>query len=229
MVEWFADLDTASKVFLSIATVFSVFFVWQFIMTILGMTGGGGDMEAGADVGEVSADFDAEGFSAEIGEDVAVDVGGDVGGDFDADAGDLDVESAMSFKLLSFRSVIAFGMLFGWAGVLYRHEGRPVDVAILYSLAWAAAGGLLVSTLLYFMKRMQETGTRRLATCVGRPSTVYMDIPARGTGKIRTVVSGAVSFVPARSADGKRIPAGTPVEVTRQLDHATVEVKRLES
>jgi membrane protein implicated in regulation of membrane protease activity len=76
------------------------------------------------------------------------------------------------------------------------------------------------------MRRMQETGTRQLATAVGERGTVYMDIPAGGTGKVRTVVSGTVSFVDARSADREALKAGTPVRVRRLLDPSTIEVEK---
>ena len=217
MFEWWGALDAASKAFFVIASFFSVLFLWQLLMTMIGLSGSeGGDVDAG----DVEADAD---------------IAGEVHGDFDAaevhDGGaglDYEAETSMSFKLLSLRSIIAFGMLFGWAGVLYRLvEGVPTDRTILYSLGWAFAGALLVSLLLYLMKRLQETGTQRLSSCVGLPGTVYMDIPAAGEGKVRTVVSGAVSFVRARgAAGGAALPAGTPVRVRRLLDHATVEVEK---
>ena len=78
---------------------------------------------------------------------------------------------------------------------------------------------------MYALRHLQETGTRRLVTCVGTPGTVYMDIPKGGTGKVRTVVSGSVAFVPARTAGGKALKAGTPVRVRRMLDASTVEVE----
>ena len=116
--------------------------------------------------------------------------------------------------------------MFGWAGALYMYNGIALPQALLYSLAWAFAGMFVIALLFYFMRRMQETGTRQLATAVGERGTVYMDIPAGGTGKVRTVVSATVSFVDARSADREALKAGTPVRVRRILDPSTIEVEK---
>lgn len=42
---------------------------------------------------------------------------------------------------------------------------------------------------------------------------------------IAFVFSGSVAFVPARTAGGKALKAGTPVRVRRMLDASTVEVE----
>ncbi|MFO8011773.1 MAG: hypothetical protein R6X20_00565 [Phycisphaerae bacterium] len=229
---WWAGLSTAAKVFFGIAFVFSALFLWQFIMTLVGLAGGGADAEVGA--GDTDVHFGAEAGEADAGALDAhvgdVDVGAEVG---DVDVADADAhgfavseaETTISFKLLSLRSIITGGMLFGWAGALYVQEGVPLGTAMLLAMAWAAAGALVVAALMYGMRRMQETGNRRLATCVGQPGSVYMDIPKSGTGQVRTVVSGAVAFVPARTADGKPLKVGTPVRVRRLLDASTVEVE----
>jgi len=214
-----AGLSTANKIFFCIALFFSALFIWQFIMTMIGLAGSGADVEVAAD--------------ADVGGDVDVEADMDAEADFDAgDAGEADAdaaegETALSFKLLSFRSVVAGGTLFGWAGALYLYNGIPLGTALVYALAWACAGALIVAILMYLMRRLQETGTSRLATCIGQPATVYMDIPGSGAGKVRTLVSGAVRFVPARSAGGKALKAGTPVRVTRLVNPSTVEVEKI--
>ena len=216
-----AGLSTANKVFFCIAFFFSALFVWQFIMTMIGLAGSGADVEVDADVGG-DVDVDADVGDVDAGGDVEADAG-DTGG---ADAAAAEGDTALSFKLLSLRSVVAGGTLFGWAGALYLYNGTPLDTALVYALAWAFGGALIVAVLMYLMRRLQETGTPRLATCVGRPATVYMDIPESGAGKGRTMVSGAVSSVPARSAGGNALKAGTPVRVTRLVNPSTVEVEK---
>ncbi len=217
MIQWWNGLTVLNQVFFGVAGFFTLIFLYQAIMTLIGLAGSGGDAEMGE--GDFAVDADA----ADADLDVA------------ADAGEVDAEAAAdqvtgtSFRLFSFRSIVAFGMMFGWAGGLYMHEGTPAGRAIIYALLWAAAGALVVSLLLYLMRRMTETGTPVLASCVGRPATVYMNIPAKGAGQVRTVVSGAVSHVPARSAGGKALEAGTPVRVRRLLDPHTVEVERLDA
>jgi len=226
---WWSGLSPANKVFFCIAFFFSALFLWQFIMTIIGLAGSGAEaeLEAGGDV-EVEADMDAEAADMEAGGHVEADAG-EVAGHAPGDAAEVTAhETTVSFKLLSFRSVIAGGMMFGWAGALYLYNGLPLSRALLYALAWAFGGAFVVAILMYLMRRLQETGNVQLATCVGRRGTVYMDIPASGTGKVRTLVSGAIRFVPARGAGGAAVGAGTPVRVTRLLDTSTVEVERID-
>jgi len=210
---WWSGLSSVNKAFFCFAFFFSALFLWQFAMTLIGLAGSGTDTELDADT-DADMDMDAD-----------MDADADV--DMDAEAEAVEVtahETTVSFKLLSIRSIITGGMLFGWAGALYLYDGTPLKTALLYAVAWALAGALVIAVLMYLMRHLQETGTARLATCVGQPATVYMDIPASGTGKVRTLVSGAVSFVPARAADGQPMKAGTPVRVTRLLGTSTVEV-----
>lgn len=205
-------LGLISEIYWGAAIFFSILFLWQLLATMFGHVGGGGettDVSAGHDVGAGGHDV-----AAGHGHDGAVGA----------------AESVASFKLLSIRSITAFGMLFGWAGVLYARQESPPpgNLIIVYSLLWGFVGMLIVSAIFYFLMRMTETGTRRLATCVGQRGLVYMDIPAGGTGQVKTIVSGTVSFVPARAVGGEALKAETPVIVKRLLDSATVEVEKAE-
>jgi membrane protein implicated in regulation of membrane protease activity len=232
MTEWWAGLTTLTQGFFAVALVFSCLFLWQLVAAVLGLAGQGGhtavdlktDVDAGADFhAGADAHFDTD---VPHGADLHVAPGDQV------DAADMTIhtiDTVASFKLLSIRSIIAFGMLFAWAGALYLMDSVAVPQAMLYALAWGLAGMLVVSALFYLMRRMTETGNIRLATCVGQPGTVYMDIPADGAGKVRTLVSGTVSFVPARAAGGAALKSGTPITVRRLLDATTVEVEKADT
>lgn len=231
MAEWWSGLTALNQALFCVAFFFSALFLWQLIAAIVGLAGGGADAEVGAG----GADFHADvGAGAHFGSDVPHDMPHDVTHDFAGThpgehLGVEGAETLVSFRLLSVRGIIAFGTLFGWAGALYLQEGTPTGTSILYALVWAFIGMLVVSGIFYLMQRMTESGTPRLATCVGEPGTVYMDIPAGGEGKIRTLVGGVVSFIGARTAQGEALAGGTPVVVTRLLDSSTVEVRRATS
>jgi membrane protein implicated in regulation of membrane protease activity len=195
------DMDTVMyNVYWGMAVVFSLLFCWQMLGMVFGHFSGGESVDA-------AGAHDAAGA-------------GHHGGDHGADP-------TASFRLLSIRSVAAFGLLFGWSGILYTmaDPSRP-NTTLLYSFLWGTSGMVLVSLLLYFMLRLSETGTQRIATCVGERGTVYMDIPAGGTGKVRVMMSSVVSMVDARIASGEALKAGTPVIVKRCLDASTVEVEK---
>ena len=212
-------LGLISEIYWGAAVFFSILFLWQLLATLFGHIGGGEHVEVSG--GE--HDLAAGGHDVAAGHDAAA-----AHGAHDGAVG--AAESVASFKLLSIRSITAFGMLFGWAGVLYsRQESPPAgNLVIVYSLVWGFVGMLIVSAIFYFLMRMTETGTRRLVTCVGQRAMVYMDIPASGTGQVKTIVSGTVSFVPAQAVGGEILKAGTPVVVKRLLDATTVEVEKAE-
>jgi len=208
-------LALLSEIYWGSAVFFTAIFVWQLLATLFGHVGA-------ADHADVAGAGDATGAHDAVGAH-------DAGAGHDVQETGLQAaDSVASFKLLSIRSIVAFGVLFGWAGVLYLRAGVDTNWTMLYSIIWGLVGMLIVSTIFYFLRRMTETGTPRLSTSVGQRGTVYMDIPAGGAGKVRTVVSNAVSFVSARATCGEALAAGTPIVVKRVLDSSTVEVQKVQ-
>jgi membrane protein implicated in regulation of membrane protease activity len=211
MQEWWSGISGLNRAFAVAAVFFGVLFLWQLLAAMIGLAGGGADLDSDADM---DVDADATGDA-----DVAADgMEGDQGG-----AG-----SMTAFKLLSLRSIIAFGTLFTWGGTLYLSEGKPLHLALLYSIIWGVVAMLLVSLLISKFSQMQETGTSSLKTAVGQDGSVYADIPEKGSGKIRVLVSGRVSYVKAVSGQGTALPAGTKVRVTGLADPTTLQVDKAE-
>ncbi len=155
--------------------------------------------------------------------------------DVDMDAGDIEagsasdaIDSVAAFRLLSIRAVLAFLTLFFWAAAMHHDAGTSLTRAITYGTFWGLGAFVLMALALHLMRKLAETGNPRLQTCVGMRGTVYLDIPADGTGEARVTVSGVVSHVKARSADGKPLKSGTPINVVRTLGPTTIEVEPIE-
>ena len=144
-------------------------------------------------------------------------------------AGDDADQTMIVFKLLSIRSVITFLTLFSWGGALYLTAGRSEAYAVGVSSVWGLAGMAAVAFLLHALPRLAHTGNQDIATAVGGEGVVYLDIPEKGEGEIRIEVSGVLSHVRARSADGRALRTGSPVVVTRAVGGNRVEVKAAES
>lgn len=214
MGQWWAGLTTVNQWFYVVSAFFSVFFVWQMIMAIVGL-GGGEDVDVDADV---DADVDV---------DVDVDADADAGdGDHDAHAhGDSTVAA---FKLLSVRSLLAFCTLFAWAGALYQSQGFTLTKSMGLAVLWGLGAMLIVAKVLHWLLGLTESGTSDLATCVDSRGTVYLNIPANGQGEVRITVSGALSLVKARGAGGQAIQPGTPVRVVQLAGPRLVEVEPVE-
>ncbi len=197
MQAWWSELAPLNQAFYGCAVFFTLLFLWQFITTLIGL----GDSADG-----LTDDFNAN----------------DAGPDVDNSPYDHGVAT---FQLLSLRSVIAFGMLFGWAGALYLDLGLSIEESVLRGLVWGGAGMVLVAYFFYKVQQLSESHNRNLSSCIGNEGEVYLDIPENGAGQIRVMESGAVNYISARSKDGQSIQNKTPVRVLRTLDTTTVEVE----
>lgn len=212
MLEWWNQLTPLNQGFYCAALFFAVLFVWQLIAAFIGLSG---EHEADGAAGE--SDFDADGMEVE--HDGALEHHAE---------GDL-IDSTASFRLLSIRSIVTFLMLFTAGGALYLDAKVPLPRAMGYSVLWGLAGMFLIASVFYLMRRMTESGTVDINSCVGGPGTVYLDIQEGKPGEVRVAVSGVVSHLKARAAGSAEIKAGTPVRITRRLDQTTVEVTPTDS
>jgi len=208
MMEWWNDLTVLNQVLYGAAAFFSLVFIWQFVASLIGMSGGDVDVEGGSDV-DVDADMDADGVDLD---------------DIEAHSIEEAGESIVAFRILSVRAILAFFTLFSWAGALYLDAGKSLSHSLVLAVVWGLGAWLFVAVLIHWLRKLAETGTQQLSTCVGSRGTVYLDIPADGQGEVRVTVSGVVSMVRARAAGAEQIKAGTPVQVLRMLDGSSVEV-----
>ena len=204
MMEWWNTLTGMNQVFFGLAVFFSVLFIWQLLAALLGL----------ADDGD--ADFDHGGDA-------------DGAGDHYDHAADV-ADTAASFRLVSLRTIITFFTLFTWGSALYLSQQEPPATAMGLAVIWGLAGMLVVGAVFYWMAKLGETGTADLGSAVGTAGTVYVDIAeGGGTGEVRVTVSGVVTYVNARSADGRGLKAGAPVRVLRRLGQNVVEVEPIDS
>ena len=201
------EMAVITQVFYVAAAFFSVIFIWQFVASLIGLSGGEMDVD-----GAVDADFDID----------AVDAADAAG------AGDA-IDSLDAFRLFSIRAILAFCTLFFWAGAMYLDQRVYRPLALAYAFGWGLAGWFVVTLLVNWMRKLAETGNPQIASCVGTRGAVYMDIPADGIGKVRVTVTGAMSMVDARSEGRVAIEAGTAVEVLSIIDDFTVEVRAINS
>lgn len=213
MMEWWNNLTALNQFFYGGAAFFSLIFLWQFVGMLIGLSHGG--------------DFDMH-----VEPHVDGGMGADANGDVDVSVDGIEAhslqdaaESTAAFHILSVRAVLAFFTLFTWAGALYLNIGKGTAQSLTLATAWGAAGWVVVAVLLHWLRKLAESGNRRLSTALGQAGTVYLDIPSGGRGEVRVAVSGVVSVIKARGAAGQAIKAGSAVTVTRLLDINCVEVK----
>ena len=141
-------------------------------------------------------------------------MGGAESGDVDVDMdGEIDIihpdSGIFDFKLISFRSILAFIAMFGWGGVVFGEYGwKGFGIAIACGLVTMVITAYLIMSIL----KLQQSGTRANATLVGKKGTVYLAIPAGGRGKVVLDLGDSTREITACS--DVAIDKGTPVVAT---------------
>ena len=134
--------------------------------------------------------------------------------DIDVDMdGEIDIvhpdSGLFDFKLISFRSILAFIAMFGWGGVVFGEHGwLGLGVAIGCGLVTMAITAYLIMSIL----KLQQNGTRANASLVGKKGTVYLAIPAGGRGKVVLDLGDSTREITAYS--DVALAKGTPVVAT---------------
>ena len=211
---WWDGLTLLNKVFYCAGGFFGVLFIWQMIAAFIGLGGDEGDADADADV-DVDHDVDAD-----VDHDATYD-------EFEHGAEADATETMSAFRLLGLRSVLTFFTLFTWGMALYLNTGMKLSAALPYSLLWGMAGMFIIALIFHWMRKLTETGTATLHSCVGTEGEVYLDIPQGGLGEVRATVGRAVTYVKARGAGGMELKAGTAVHIRRRLNQTTIEVESI--
>ncbi len=153
-------------------------------------------------------------------------MGGAESGDVDVDMdGEIDIvhpdSGIFDFKLISFRSILAFIAMFGWGGVVFGEHGwKGFGVAIACGLVTMVITAYLIMSIL----KLQQSGTRANASLVGQKGTVYLAIPAGGRGKVILDLGDSTREIAAFSEVA--LEKGAPV-VTTALKAEVFTVKPL--
>jgi hypothetical protein len=152
--------------------------------------------------------------------------GGESAGDIDVDMdGEIDIvhpdSGIFDFKLISFRSILAFIAMFGWGGVVFGEHGwKGLGAALGCGLVTMVITAYLIMSIL----KLQQNGTRANASLVGQKGTVYLAIPAGGRGKVVLDLGDSTREITAYS--DVALAKGVPV-ITTALKAEVFTVKPL--
>ncbi|MDH4163108.1 MAG: hypothetical protein OEW15_10520 [Nitrospirota bacterium] len=130
---------------------------------------------------------------------------------------DVDVhhtDSDIGFKFLSLHGLTAFFMMFGLVGfALFRQSNMGHLISILGAMAAGFASVWIIGRMFAMIGKLQSSGTVLLKNAVGCEGTVYLNIPAGGTGKVMITVNNRLREYEATSKDGMELKTGLPVRV----------------
>ena len=203
MHDFLQSLSTLETVFLISAVVGGFLFLVRMALTFIG----GGDTDS---------DFDA-------------DAGGhDFGGHDAVDHGDVHhAGSDASFKVLTLQGVTGFFMIFGLTGLAFM---RATPVGAFFSTAIAFVAGYatlwILGWLTAMMLSLQSSGNVDMRNAIGQEATVYLKIPAEGTGQATVCVQQRLRVMDAVSQDHQEITTGQRVHVVDLVEGNVLVVKK---
>ena len=142
--------------------------------------------------------------------------------DFDG-ANTMDLGGGLN--LFTIKNFIGFLVGFGWAGVCFYNS---ITSSILLILVAVIVGLLFVGIFVVIYKqtkKLEHNGAFQIDDVKGTTVSVYLRIPAQGSGKGKVQVSqnGSVHELDALT-DGEEIPSGAKVKVVEIVDNETVKV-----
>jgi membrane protein implicated in regulation of membrane protease activity len=142
--------------------------------------------------------------------------GGDLGED--PGAGELDGqgEAGDGFQFLSVHGLSSFFMMFGLVGLaLSRQSGAGAGWSLLGGVLAGLGAIWVIARLFRFALRLQSSGTIPAQAAAGCLGTVYLSIPAGGTGRVNVQIGQRWRELDATHEAGTELPTGTPIRVMR--------------
>lgn len=202
MGAWWTALSGAEHIFFIIAIGSTMILALQLIMNMIGLAGHDTD------------------FGAALPQDAGAEL---------LDHPDLAAHST-GLALISVRTVVAFFVGFGWAGIALLGAKIPVPLTVILSLVIGFAFMMIVFSLMKAIFKLSDTGNIDYRNAVDQTGTVYIPIPAGGggVGQVQVVVEGRMREL-AAVTDGAPLPTGTPIKVVNMMGASTVVVQKLES
>lgn len=143
--------------------------------------------------------------------------GMDVGTGGHAEAG-FDSSGVPGVSFFSPTVLACFITAFGACGLVLSRIEATSSVwasAPLSALAGSAMAGLAFYVFNAMFKRTQSSSESRVASLVGQSASIITPIPENGVGEIAYVQGGSRYTAPARTENGKPVPSGKPVKISR--------------
>ncbi len=159
--------------------------------------------------------------------------GMDMGADSDISNADVsagadvsDGDSAFGMKFMSIQGLTAFFMMFGLVGLALLSAGLPIYLTMLGGGVAGLITVVVIGLLLSQMRHLRSEGNLNVNTTIGQVGTVYLKIPAGGSGQVQVVAQGALKIFDAVSREQAPIAYGEKVRVVGVADSQTLIVEK---
>lgn len=139
-----------------------------------------------------------------------------------------DFDDGISFQLVTFKNLVAFFTVFGWAGLTCIDSKLGMASTIIISAVSGFLMMVIMASIYYFMGKLAETGNLEINRAIGQKASVYLFIPPlrQGSGKIQIKLQG-LRTLDAMTDDDTTIPTGSLVEVVGILTNEILLVKKI--
>jgi len=140
-----------------------------------------------------------------------------------------DVDAASGMGALSFRSVNAFFVGFGWSGIIALQGGMSLGATVPISVLTGGAMMSIVYWLMRFFYGLHASGTVDYAIAIGKIARVDLPIPAgrNGSGQVEILLQGQLRTVTAFNNTDNAIARNDRVKVVGKVDGTTLLVEPL--
>jgi hypothetical protein len=154
-----------------------------------------------------------------------------VGGDTDHDAIGADVSGdfdGVGFQFFTLKNLAGFLTVFGWTGLACMQGGMSIFVSSIIAFFAGVAMMFIMAFVFYSLFKLQEVGTMKVDSAVGKTCEVYLNIPASrgGYGKVFVNINGAQRELDALTDETTDLTRGTIVTVKQVIDQSKLLVTR---
>lgn len=157
-------------------------------------------------------------------------VGGDMDSDMDADGTDFESDDGgVGFQFFTFKNLVAFFTIFGWAGIACINNGLSTGLTILISAAAGLLMMFLTSLMFYWMTKLTASGTLKIKNAIGEVGEVYLPIGAKRSsiGKVQIKVQGSLRELEAITDHPEELPTSSIVKVSDVVSAEILLVEKL--
>lgn len=147
-------------------------------------------------------------------------LGGDAPDDVPDANGEISGDEGIGFQFITFKNLIGFFTIFGWAGIASIRMGAGQTATIIIAFLSGLAMMFVMAGIYYLLSTLVDDGTLKVKNAIGRLGEVYMNVPTSGNGfgKIQINVQGALRTMDAITNDEEMLKVGTIVKVLDVID-----------
>ena len=141
-----------------------------------------------------------------------------IGGDVD-DVGDIDAEvdadTGVGFQFFTLKNTVAFFAIFGWSGISCINAGYTQTTTIIISVVCGFIMMIMVALLMFYMRKLNDSGTLKMKKALGAVGEVYTTIGAERSkiGKVQIKVQSSLRDLEALTDYNTDLTQGAVVEV----------------